>query len=336
MSPAAALPLPSGDATYPVAGCTDTTHDGLYAVRLGSPDSLEATFVPQGGMTCCSLRHGGVELTAERFGLGAYIDCGVTMGMSIMHPWAGRLSSWSYSACGATVRLPASPLLHTDRWGLPINGVQACGQAWMLRDRGAAAQTAWLQATLPFDRDPRRLELFPFPHRLHTRAQVCGNCLSIHIEVEATGSTPVPVCLGYRIYLRRRPTDSAATVVLPARRRIVTDERLLPTGPTDSLDMSASTLGADALDELFALESDCRLTIASDARRLTLEALDGFQLSHVRSVAGQQHVLVDALTAAPDALSRGTFPVATGERPYRASLRLSVDAFSSDRPRLSS
>ena len=79
--------------------------------------------------------------------------------------------------------------------------------------------------------------------------------------------------------------------------------------------MSASTLGADALDELFALESDCRWTIASDARRLTLEALDGFPLSHVRSVAGQQHVLVDALTAAPDALSRGTFPVATGERP---------------------
>ena len=161
MSPAAALPLPGGGATCPVAGCTDTTHNGLCAVRLGSPDSLEATFVPQGGMTCCSLRHGGVELTAERFGLGAYIDCGVTMGISIMHPWAGRLSSWSYSACGATLRLPASPLLHTDRWGLPLNGVHACGQAWMLRDRGAAAQTAWLQATLPFDRDPAALSCSP-------------------------------------------------------------------------------------------------------------------------------------------------------------------------------
>jgi hypothetical protein len=39
--------------------------------------------------------------------------------------------------------------------------------------------------------------------------------------------------------------------------------------------------------------------------------------------------MVEALTAAPDALSRNAFPVATPGRPYRAALRVSTDDLSS-------
>jgi hypothetical protein len=40
--------------------------------------------------------------------------------------------------------------------------------------------------------------------------------------------------------------------------------------------------------------------------------------------------MVEALTAAPDALSRNRFSVATPERPYRATLRLSIADLSWD------
>jgi galactose mutarotase-like enzyme len=254
--------------------------------------------------------------------------------MSLMHPWADRLSSWSYNACGATVRLPVSPLLHTDRWGLPVNGVQSGSQAWVLEDSGAAGESAWLDATLPFDRDPRRLELFPFPHRLHFRAEVTGCSLCIATEIEATGSVPVPVCLGYRLYLRREQPPGDGTLVLPARERVVTDERLLPTGASETLEMSAHTLGVEELHELFVLGADRSLTIALGARRLTVESLTGFPLAQVRTVASEPHVMVEALTAAPDALSRGRFRAATPGRPYRAEFRLSVDDLCTDRSRL--
>ena len=122
--------------------------------------------------------------------------------------------------------------------------------------------------------------------------------------------------------------------VLPARRRVVTDERLLPTGATEPLEMTAFTLGADELHEVFVLGADRCLTVASDARRLTVESLTGFPFAQVRTVASEPHVVVEALTAAPDALSRDLFPVATPGRPYRAALRLSVDDLSSDRSRL--
>jgi galactose mutarotase-like enzyme len=336
MTPPTALALPPDAATrVPCIIRADATQDGFDVVRLRSRDAFEAAFAPHVGLTCCSLLHGGAELLGERFGLAAYASCGITMGMSLMHPWANRLSSWNYTACGATVRLPVSPRLHTDRWGLPANGVQSCRHAWVLEDSGAAAESAWLEATLPFDRDPRQLELFPFPHRLHLRAEVTGCCLRISAEIEATGGVAVPVCFGYRLYLRRAQPGGDATIVLPARRRVVTDERLLPTGATEPLEMSASTLGIDELHEVFSFGADRRLTIASDARRLTFESLTGFPLAQVRTVASEPHVIVEALTVAPDALSRDAFPVATPGRPYRAALRLSATDLWFDRARLS-
>jgi galactose mutarotase-like enzyme len=318
------LALPPDSAARVACIRTDESQEGFGLVRLCSRGALEASFAPQVGMACCSLRDAGAELLGERFGLAAYAGCGITMGMSLMHPWADRLSSWSYAASGATVRLPVSPLLHTDRFGLPVNGVQSCGDAWVLDDSGAAAESAWLDATLPFDSDPRQLELFPFPHRVHLRAEMAGRSLSVFVELEATTSVPVPICFGYRVYLRREQPACDATIVLPARRRVVTDERLLPTGATAPLEMSASTLGVDELHEVFVLGADRRLTVASDARRVTVESLTGFPLAQVRTVVSEPYVMLEALTAAPDALSRNTFQAATLGRPYRAALRVSI------------
>jgi galactose mutarotase-like enzyme len=309
---------------------TDAEAEGYDLVCLRSADALQAAFAPQAGMTCCSLLHSGVELIGERYGLTAYARGGVTMGMSLMHPWADRLSSWTYTACGTTVRLPISPLLHTDHWGLPVNGVHPSSHAWVMQHSGAAGGSAWLDATLPFDR-PRQLELFPFPHRLCLHAEVTGRSVCIYIEIEATDHVAVPVCFGYRVYVRR---GHGTTVVLPERRRIVTDERLLPTGATEAMHMRASTVGVDELREVSFLGTDRRLTIASDTRRLTIELLSGFPLTHVRSVAREPHVMLEALTAPPDALRHNLFPVASPGQPYQAALRLSVDELSWDRSRL--
>jgi aldose 1-epimerase len=291
-------------------------------VRLSS-GALEATFAPAVDMTCCSLVHRGVELVGERYGLEAYAADGLTMGMSVMHPWADRLSGWSYTACGVPVRLPISPLLHTDRWGLPVNGVQSGRHGWILGDSGAADESVWLDATLPFDH-PAQLELFPFPHRLVLHAEVTGSSLAISLRLEATSDVAVPVCFGYRIYLRRGQPQDDGTIILPARRHVETDKRLMPTGVVEPVEMSASTPGVDELHEVFAFDSDRRVTIASGERRLTIDSLDGFGFAQVQTCHEWPHVMVEALTAAPDALSRGLFTLATRERPYRAAFRVSI------------
>lgn len=328
MTPPAILERPAADPPAPAPACSRTLamHDDYEVVTLRSADGLEASFAPRVGMACCSLRLGGTELLGERHGLAAYASCGITMGLSLMHPWTNRLSAWRYTASGTTVRLPVSPLLHTDRWGLPLNGVQSSGHAWRVEDSGAGPRSAWLEATLPFDRDRRQLALFPFPHRLHLRAEVAGRTLSIATEIEATGAVPVPVCFGYRVYLRRDLPRAEAAIALPARRRVVTDRRLIPTGATEERAAQTRRIAAgDELQEVFRLGPERRLTVASGARRLTLESLAGFPLAQVRTLRDEPHVMLEALTAEPDALSRDRFPVATTGRPYRAALRLAAD-----------
>ncbi|MGA8354013.1 MAG: hypothetical protein WB698_07600 [Solirubrobacteraceae bacterium] len=97
--------------------------------------------------------------------------------------------------------------------------------------------------------------------------------------------------------------------------------------------MNAAALGADEVQELFLCEDDRRITIASDARRVTVEPLHGFPLVEVRSLGCEPYVMFEALTAPPDALNRQDFPVAAPGEPYHAELRLSVDSLTSpERP----
>ncbi|MDO8188154.1 aldose 1-epimerase [Conexibacter sp. JD483] len=297
-------------------------HDGFEVVTLASADGLEASFAPRVGMTCCSLRDRGVELLGERFGLAAYASCGLSTGLSLMHPWTNRLSSWRYTAGGTTVRLPVSPLLHTDRWGLPVNGVQSKGHDWHVEDSGADACSAWLEATLAFER-PEQLALFPFPHRVHLRIELRGRALSLETRVEATGRVPVPVCFGYRVYVRRDPV--ACAVVLPRRRQLVTDERMLPTGAAEPRGGRAFQLERGDVRELFALGDGGRVAVMGTGRRLTLEPLAGFPFAQVCTYPEEPHATLEAMTAEPDALSHDTYPVATAARPYHAALRIAVD-----------
>jgi galactose mutarotase-like enzyme len=316
---AAAVAAPPGTCSRTVA-----SQGGFEVIELRSQAGLEARFAPGVGMACCSLRMDGTELLGERFGLEAYALRGASMGLSLLHPWADRLSRWHYTASGTTVRLPLSPLLHTDRWGLPVNGVQSAGHVWHVDDSRADGRSAWLEATLPFE-DDRRLALFPFPHRVHLRAEVAGRSLYVFTEVMATRDVPVPVCFGYRVYLRHDAGCATATTLsLPERRGVVTDARLIPSGRIEQRRHRTLHLGADDVDEVFALGKEHALSVVSGARRITLESLAGYPLAAVRTLPGEPHVQLEALTAGPDALSRDAFPVAAPGRPFRTALRLGV------------
>jgi galactose mutarotase-like enzyme len=95
--------------------------------------------------------------------------------------------------------------------------------------------------------------------------------------------------------------------------------------------MRALQLGVDETREVFLLGTDRRVTLASETQRLTLDIGAGYTAAHARAVADEQYVTLEALTALPDALTRGDFPLALPGKPYTARLRLSVDALTSPR-----
>ena len=78
----------------------ERSEEGFAALTLESAarGGLEAVFVPEAGMVCCSLKHRGEELLGQRGGLRAYVDHYSTMGIPFLHPWANRLGADRFEA----------------------------------------------------------------------------------------------------------------------------------------------------------------------------------------------------------------------------------------------
>src|SRR4051794_41944726 len=70
----------------------ERTEEGFSALTLESeaPGGVEAIFVPEAGMICCSLRHRGQELLGQRGGLTEYVGAGSAVGVPFLHPGGNR------------------------------------------------------------------------------------------------------------------------------------------------------------------------------------------------------------------------------------------------------
>lgn len=299
--------------------------DGFDVIGLSTSPGISAGFAPRLGMTCCSLCDQGTELLDHRHGLPAYDVRGMGLGLSLLHPWAGHLSRWGYSTLGRDVQLPITSRLHTDGTGLPLNGVLC--RNWTIDTQSSGGRTASIEATLAFDEDPRLLEIFPFPHRLHFWARLTDHKMTVNVAIEATGDTEVPVCFGYQAHLSVGSEVSTSSVTLPERDRLETDDRNVLIGEAEIVPAECLPLTSAPMDETFlCLDPTGRIALDTDGRRVRVETDGGFPFGRVNSSAGTRALSVELMTAEPDALNRGTFRTAAPGRPYFASLSIATDA----------
>jgi galactose mutarotase-like enzyme len=291
--------------------------DGYGAFTLrGARGGIEATFIPGLGMVCCSLREDGQQLLALRGGSAAYADRGSSFGIPLLHPWANRLSGWSYDAGGRHVAIdPGSPVAHRDAGtGLPMHGLLTASRYWNVVDAASAGDVAELSAELDFAAHPALLAGFPFPHRLELHVSVRATRLSIRLALTPSGSDPVPISFGFHPYLRLPGSDRRTWAVeLPVRRRAVLDGRGIPTGELALLEFGALSgqLGDRALDDSFEeLEAPrpgrpVTFSVADDNRRMSLEFVTGYTVAHVFAPSGSDFICFEPMTAPVDALTSG-------------------------------
>jgi aldose 1-epimerase len=281
-------------------------------LTIGESPGLEATFLPGLGMVCSSLRFRGRELLELRGGPEAYAARGSTFGIPLLAPWANRLGGWEYEAGGVRVQLDRdSPYVHIDAGtGLPIHGLLAASRLWSVVESDASE----LRAALEFAPDPRLLAAFPFPHRLELSASVGAARLSIGLTLTPIGEVPVPVCFGFHPYLRLPDSDRREwTVSAPVRRRLVLDERGIPTGATEELALGAlnGPLGDRTFDDCFdrlerrADGSPPEFAVADGRLRLAVEFVSGFSVAQLYAPAGSGFICFEPMTASVDALNNG-------------------------------
>jgi aldose 1-epimerase len=310
----------------------------LTTVRLQDEEhGLEATFVPGAGMLCCSLRHRGEELLAQRAGRDAYIARGKTMGIPLLYPWANRLAGFDYRAAGRSVAVPHDPTrVALDGNGLPIHGVIGGRLHWRLTD-AAAAGTRSLTATLSWEEcGPELFEVFPFRHELRYEALLADGCLEVTLTVHACAEDEVPIAFGLHPYLTLPGVARERwRVELPPMRPLHLDSQGIPVGYRQPQPLRRFELAGLEFDDGFdEVGEPARFELARGRRAISLELLEGFPCAQVYAPAGAQLVCFEPMSAPTNALRSGDGlrVLAPGER-HRARFRVCVADLAEDEER---
>jgi aldose 1-epimerase len=288
---------------------------------------LRASFAPSAGMVCCSLRHHGEELLAQRSGVRAYAERGSTMGIPLLYPWANRLAGFTYGAAPQMVELARDcSLLKLDERGLPIHGVIAGRLPWKLLDARPGDGGGRLRARMSWEQ-PELLEIFPFPHTLELDAAVHGGSLTIETTLRASSQVAVPVSFGYHPYLSLpRAERSSWQIELPVTTALQLDARMIPTGVREPVHYPRFALGQGSWDNAFGeLARPPLFAVSAAGRRIELEFLDGYRYAQVYAPRGERFVCFEPMTAPTNALvSREDLPSVEPGSAFRAAFRISV------------
>ena len=292
---------------------------------LRDPSSaLTATYVPGAGMICTSLADDGVELLGQRRGLDAYVADGKTMGIPLLYPWANRLSSTTYEVDGTVVSLSVgADGVRADEHGSPLHGVMAAYPGW----RVTAESENTVSAEVDYGADPRLLASFPFPHILTQHVTLADRTLTAETTVTPTTSAPVPLCFGYHPYfvIPDVPREEW-TLSTPALRRLLVDDRGIPTGESQSWNGASGPLGGTTYDDGFdEVTEGAVVTLAGGGRRIDVTFEKGYPAMQLFAPPSEELIAVEPMAAPTDALVRGNYRSATEDKPATTRFSIRVD-----------
>jgi aldose 1-epimerase len=193
---------------------------------------------------------------------------GARAGITLLHPWANRLSGDAGLPSGA----PRDPR------GLPIHGLPAAEPGWRIEGTTASLDATW-----------------PAPHRVRVDVAPDDDALRVTTAVEA--DEPLPVAFGWHPYLRPSGPRAAWRLVLPPRRGIELDGRGLPTGVTRPLEAEAAPLGDRTFDDAFDGLAPGATFAAGD---LEVVLDEGYPAAQVFAPAGVDVVSLEPMAAPVD------------------------------------
>lgn len=281
--------------------------EGFAALTLEAA-ALEAIFVPEAGMICCSLRHRGEEILGQRNGLRAYVDHYSTMGIPFLHPWANRLGGDRFEVDGRTVDLTLPDLpVKRDGNGLPMHGLLSAAPGWRVGRHTELDDGGMLAASFDFGAYPHLLDAFPFPHLVEIEATLVEDSLEIATSVTATGEVAVPIAFGFHPYLRLPEAPRADWILAaPVAERILLDDRGLPTGEREPAAIETAPLADRTYDDAFlAPPPGTAFSLRGPDRRLELRMDSGYPFTQIFAPADTDAVAIEPMTAPTNALLAG-------------------------------
>lgn len=188
-----------------------------------------------------------------------------------------------------------------------MHGLLAAAVGWRVNRHEAIEEGGILAASFDFADHRELMAAFPFPHEVHFEANLRGPTLTIATTVVASGQRPVPISFGYHRYLRLPDVDrSEWTVGIPTRERLELDDRMLPTGARERVQVGGGPLGSRTFDDAYlAPEQGAPFVLAGGDRRIELTLGAGYPFAQVYAPADDDVVAYEPMTAPTNALVAG-------------------------------
>ena len=227
------------------------------------------------------------------------------MGIPLLYPWANRLGSRQFTVAGHPVDLEGGDLpLSLDAGGLPMHGLLGAARGWRVERHESTADGGVLAASFDFAAHPALIAAFPFPHLIEYEATLAGARLTLATTVRPSANLAVPISFGFHPYLRLPGVERAAwQVEIPVRERLQLDQRMLPTGGHEAVEIAPGPLGSRTFDDAFtAPPGRIPFALAGGGRRIELHLEDGYAFSQVYAPADDDVIAFEPMTAPANAL----------------------------------
>lgn len=311
----------------------ERTIEAVPVQTLGSAalGGIEAAFAPGAGMVGCSLTDAGEELLGRRGGLERYRSARKTTGIPLLYPWANRLGSRRFGLAGREVDLESDDLpLSLDAGGLPMHGLLGAASGWRVERHESVGDGGVLAASFDFAAQPALIAAFPFPHVIEIEATLQGPRLTIKTTVRPSADVAVPVSFGFHPYLRLPGVARAAwEIEIPVAERLLLDERMLPSGEREAVEIAPGPLGSRTFDDAFtAPPGGAPFALSGGGRRIELRLGAGYEFSQVYAPADDEVVAFEPMTAPANALLAGgpELPWVEPGQAFAASFSIEISA----------
>jgi len=215
-----------------------TTDHGIPVVRLADPEhGVEVAIVPSVGNTAYEMNvHGKNILYFPYADVSEFQKNPQLSGIPFLAPWANRLNEQGFWANGKKYAFDMD--LGNVRGATPIHGLLSSSPYWQVISVAGDKRSARTTSRLEFWRYPELMAQWPFAHEYEMTYTLKDGVLEVRVTVTNVSNDPMPVAIGFHPYYRIPDVSRAEwTGHIPARQRVVADNRLIPTGEYRAMDI---------------------------------------------------------------------------------------------------
>jgi aldose 1-epimerase len=257
-----------------------TTDHGVDIVRLTDQAAcVEVSIAPSIGNRAYEMKvHGGNVLYLGADDVGQLKQHPGLSGIPFLAPWANRMADGGFWANGRKYTL------------------------WEVTEVAADSTCAHVTSRFEFWKYPELMANWPFAHEYEMTYRLAGGALDVITTVINRSAEAMPLALGYHPYFNLPGIQRDDAVAhIPARKTVVTDDRLVATGEMAPIDLPVPvplkdrTLDHGFTDLIRDAEGLATFSLSSGAKKIEVVYGPKWQVAVVWSPANENFICFEPM-----------------------------------------